>query len=66
MHDSIRNATFRYIKLGPANAWAGEAIDRGDLYLGHKQVAHDLASSLDRAAIVQHLVASGRTAGKGQ
>lgn len=64
MHDLIKNATFRYIKLGPANTWAGEAIGRGELYLGHKQVPHDLASSLDRPAIVQHLVSLGRAASK--
>lgn len=62
--DVIENATFRYIKLGPANTWAGEAISRGELYLGHKQVPHNLALTLDRKDIIQHMVSLGRTASK--
>ena len=60
----IRSAPMRYIKLGPGGAWARKALDNGELYLGHRDVPHELALNGDREAIIEHLIALGRSPGK--
>jgi hypothetical protein len=54
----------RYIKLGPGNAWARRSIERGEIHFDHREVSHDLASTVDRDAIVARFMALGRTQGK--
>jgi hypothetical protein len=60
----IRSANFRYIKLGPGNRWADEALAREEIYLGHKEVPHEIASSGDRSKITAFLVGTGKSSGK--
>ncbi|MCO5063547.1 MAG: restriction endonuclease [Rhizobiaceae bacterium] len=62
--DDLAGMQFRYIKFGPNGAWAARAIEERALFLGHKEVPHELAMSLDRENIAAHLRARGKTPGK--
>ncbi|HEY8381183.1 MAG TPA: hypothetical protein VIL09_03430 [Microvirga sp.] len=61
---ALRGAELRYIKLGSGNAWAGQALEAGEIHLGHLAVPHELALTGDRDAITAHLVEQGRSPAK--
>lgn len=62
--DGIRTAPVRYIKLGTGGAFARAALERGEIYLDHREVPHDLAMRADRDAIIAHCIGLGRSPGK--
>lgn len=50
----------RYIKLGPGGAWAKRSLEHGEIHFGHREVAHEVAATRDKAAIMSVLTASER------
>lgn len=50
----------RYIKLGPGGAWAKRSLEHGEIHFGHREVAHEVAATRDKAAIMSLLTASER------
>ncbi|MGC4025603.1 MAG: restriction endonuclease [Mesorhizobium sp.] len=62
--DDLAEMQFRYIRFGPNGAWAQKAIEEQALFLGHREVPHELAMTRDRETIAAHLRARGKTAGK--
>jgi hypothetical protein len=62
--DLIAPAAVRYIKLGRANAWFRDAIEKGRMTFGHRDVPHEVGLALDRDAIVQIYREQGRDAGQ--
>ena len=59
----------RYIKLGPGGAWEKLCLEESALRIGHREVPHNIASTLDRNRIRQHLinghnVSAGNASGK--
>ena len=62
--EDIRSAPLRYIKLGIGGAFAKAALERGEIYLDHREVPHDLAMKADRDALIAHYISLGRTPGK--
>lgn len=57
---AIQFSDVRYIKLGSAGRWNDVSLDRGELHLGFGDVPHEIASSLNRDAIVDHQLRQGR------
>lgn len=57
---AIQFSDVRYIKLGSGGRWNDASLDAGELHFGFGDVPHELASSLDREAIVGHQLAQGR------
>lgn len=51
----------RYIKLGPGNAWAKAALERGELSFGYSNVPHEPCLAGDWEAVVGILRTQGRT-----
>lgn len=62
--EEIRTAPVRYIKLGTGGAFARAALERGEIYLDHREVPHELAMRADRDAIIAHYISLGRPPGK--
>lgn len=62
--EDIRNAPVRYIKLGTGGAFASAALERGEIYLDHREVPRELAARADRDAIIAHYISLGRPPGK--
>lgn len=57
---AIQFSDVRYIKLGSAGRWNDVSLDQDELHFGFGDVPHELASSLDREAIIGHQQAQGR------
>lgn len=55
---------FRYIKLGPNGRWSAKAFEEQVLFLGHKEVPHDLALRGDKNELAAFIQRIGRLAGK--
>lgn len=55
--------TIRYIKLGSQDAWS-EALEVGELRMGHKQIPHAICQAGDWDGIAALFVAEGRRASK--
>lgn len=62
--EQLGEMQFRYIKLGPNGRWSARAIEEQVLFLGHKEVPHDLALGRDKQQIATLLQGIGRSAGK--
>ncbi|MBR0826156.1 hypothetical protein JQ596_11450 [Bradyrhizobium manausense] len=52
--------TVRYIKLGAGGRWEN-SLDRAELHFGYGSVTHELALEGNRAKIIEHLIALGRS-----
>jgi hypothetical protein len=62
--EQLSEMQFRYIKLGPNGRWSAKAIEEQVLFLGHKEVPHDLALRGDKKELAAFLQGIGRSAGK--
>ncbi len=62
--EQLAGMQFRYIKLGPNGRWSARAIEEQVLFLGHKEVPHDLALGRDKHEVAAFLQQMGRSAGK--
>jgi hypothetical protein len=62
--EQLGEMQFRYIKLGPNGRWSARAIEDQVLFLGHKEVPHDLALGRDKQQIATFLKGTGRSGGK--
>lgn len=54
---------YRYIKLGKGNAWATQAMERGEIPFSRREVPHELALTMDRGRIAAFLVERGSPKG---
>lgn len=61
--DPITCSGIRYIKLGKGNIWADEALERGEVPLGHSAISHEQGLRGDKAEITQTYVGMGRKPG---
>lgn len=50
----------RYIKLGPNNRWAKDALRRGEIPFSFREVPHELALTGDEDRITAHLIGQGK------
>lgn len=53
--EQLSEMQFRYIKLGPNGRWSAKAIEEQVLFLGHKEVPHDLALRGDKKELAAFL-----------
>ena len=53
----------RYIKLGPNNRWAKDALRRGEIPFSFREVPHELALTGDEDRITAHLIGQGKAQG---
>ncbi|RXH41895.1 hypothetical protein [Bradyrhizobium zhanjiangense] len=56
----VSATTVRYIKLGAGGRWEN-SLDRAELHFGYGSVTHELAREGNRAKIITHLIALGRS-----
>lgn len=56
----LKVGAVRYIKLGPARKWAGDAIRRGIVPLDFRAVGHDACARGDWDEVRRQLIAMGR------
>ena len=63
----ITPTDIRYIKLGSGGRWAGRGLESGEMHFGYPTVPHELCLrclNQDWDAVVQLLIAEGRSPGK--